>query len=156
MTTTFFPARSIYARPTFWGVERDLKDVMDNMENIWEGTSRTTDINYKETESGYLMAIDIPGVNKDDLDLELEGEMIKVNATRKRTFFEEESNSEQIKKSFIIPPEVDREKIQAHCEDGVLYIALPKVEKAKPKKIDITHGSKTSKWNNLLGEKSHQ
>lgn len=152
MTTTFFPTRNIYARPSFWGVQRDLKDVMDSIENIWEGNQQSTsELSFKETETGYLMALDMPGVSKDNLEIQLENELIKITATRKRTFFGEENNTETIKKSLVIPSQVDTDKIQAHCEDGVLYLALPKVEKAKPKKINISTG-KGSKWTNLLSE----
>ena len=45
--------------------------------------------------------------------------------------------------------DVDVEKIQAHIEDGILYIAFPKSERIQPKKINVT-GSEDLNWENLL------
>lgn len=154
LRTTVFPMRSFHIKPAFWGVDRDLKDVMDSIENVWEGigtTSTTTD--FKETDHGFFMSIDLPGVGKSSLELRVEGEYILINATRKRVLVEGEDNTQKITRRVLMPKEVDKEKIQAHCEDGVLYLALPKAEKAKPKKIEISEGFKNTTWNNLLGEK---
>ena len=154
LRTTIIPMRNFHIKPAFWGVDRDLKDVMDSIENVWEGigsTSTTTD--FKETDQAYFMSIDMPGVSKSNLELQVEGEHILINATRKRALVEGEDNTQKITRTVLMPKEVDKEKIQAHCEDGVLYLALPKVEKAKPKKIEISEGFKNTTWNNLLSEK---
>lgn len=149
--TTVLPMRNFHIKPAFWGIDRDLKEVMENIENVCEGispTSTTTD--FKETENAYFMSIDLPGVNKSNLDIQVEGEHLFINATRKRGLSEKEENKQKISQTVLLPKMVDKEKVQAHCEDGVLYLALPKIEKAKAKKIEVSEGFKDSSWSNLL------
>lgn len=149
--TTVLPMRNFHIKPAFWGVDRDLKEVMENIENVWEGISPTsTSTDFKETENAYFMSIDLPGVNKSNLDIQVEGEHLFINATRKQGLSEKEENKQKISQTLLLPKMVDKEKVQAHCEDGVLYLALPKLEKAKAKKIEISEGFKDSSWSNLL------
>jgi HSP20 family protein len=153
LRTTVFPMRNFHIKPAFWGVDRDLKDVMDSIENVWEGigaASPTTE--FKETEQAYFMSIDMPGVNKSNLELQVEGQHLLINGIRKRALVEGEDSKQKISRTILMPKEVDQEKIQAHCEDGVLFLALPKIEKAKPKKIEISEGFKNATWNKLLSE----
>ena len=136
------PIRRVQFKPAFWGVERDFKDVMDSIENIWEGEIAKTH-NFKETEKAYLLSIDLPGVNKKSLELQQEGEHLEIKGTRKNAFYEEDGESEEDKtvlRTVALPNMVDKEKIEAHLEDGVLYLAMPKIEKAIPRKIDINEG----------------
>lgn len=149
--TTVLPMGNVHIKPAFWGVDRDLKEVMESIENVWEGINPTsTSTDFKETENTYFISIDLPGVNKSNLDIQVEGEHLFINATRKRGLSEKEENKQKISQTLILPKMVDKEKVQAHCEDGILYLALPKLEKAKAKKIEISEGFKDSSWANLL------
>ncbi len=154
MRTTFLPLDEFRIRPAFWGVERDLRQVMDSIDSIWEGTERTfTD--FEETDQAYLMSIDIPGVSKDDLEIDMENERLVITGVRKRAF-SDKTTTDKVSKVVNIPKLVDKEKIQAHHENGVLYLALPKMEEAKPRKIKIVDGNKESSWKNLLGFKKKE
>ncbi|MFT6068008.1 MAG: HSP20 family protein [Bacteriovoracaceae bacterium] len=145
------PVRRVQLKPAFWGVERDLKDVMESIENIWEGDVSKTH-NFKETEKAFLLSIDLPGVNKSTLELHQEGDHIQIKGIKKNAFYEEESSEDAtILRTVALPKMVDKEKIEAHLEDGVLYLAMPKVEKAIPRKIAIAEGNNT-KWNKLLSK----
>lgn len=153
MRTTIFPMRNFHVRPAFWGVDRDFKDVIDNIENVWEGIGSSVTSDFKETDQAYFLSVDMPGVNKANLEIQAEDEHILINATRKRGWADSENNAQKVSKTVLIPKEVDMDKIQAHCVDGVLYLALPKIEKTKPKKIEITEGFNSTTWSNLLNEK---
>lgn len=154
MRTTVFPMRNFHVKPAFWGLDRDFKDVMDSIQDVWEGVDQSTHTDFKETEQAYFMALDLPGVNKKNIEVQVEGDYILINATRKKAFFEGDESNKKISRKVLLPKEVDKENVQAHCEDGVLYLALPKVEKAKPKKIEITEGFEGSTWNKILSENS--
>lgn len=142
MRPSIFPMRSLHTRPAFWGVDRDLKEVIDSMESTWMGSSPLNSVNteFKETDQTYFMSIDMPGVNKTKLDIQIVDDQIVIQGTRKKLMLEgnENENEQKITQRVLIPKHVDRDKIQAHCEDGVLYLALPKLEKVQPKKIAIT------------------
>jgi len=149
---TLLALDDIKFHPAFWGVERDFKQVIDSMENIWHGSSNTS-MDFEETDQAYLMSIDLPGVSKNELEIEIENEKILITATRKRSFSEAKPK-EEISRIVNIPEFVDKDKIHAYHEYGVLYLALPKMEKAKARKIKISEGIKESSWKKLLGFES--
>ncbi|MCB9091189.1 MAG: Hsp20/alpha crystallin family protein [Halobacteriovoraceae bacterium] len=149
MRTTFLPFNEMNFRPAFWGVERDLKEVMDSIDSVWQGVNNSLS-DFEENEQAYLMSIDMPGISKDDLDIEIENERLIISGVRKRSFSDKKT-TQKISKMVTIPKLVDKEKIQAHHENGVLYLAFPKMEEAKPRKIKVLDGNKESSWKNLLG-----
>lgn len=149
----FTPFKSVHIRPAFWGLDRDFKEVVDQIENTWSGRSTNT-YEVKETEKAFLVSIDMPGVNKKDLEVHAEDKVLAITAIRRNPFANEVEETDvkgkKVSHSVRIPDSVDREKIQARCEDGVLYLALPKKEQVKAKKIDVTDGQDNSSWGNLL------
>jgi len=98
----------------------------------------------KHSSDTYNIEIDLPGVNKDEIELKIEDDYLTVNAIRrmKKEVKEEEyylceSNYGLISRSFVLPKDVDREKISANYEDGRLYISLEKEEARKARSISI-------------------
>lgn len=147
---TILPVSEHYFRPAFWGNDRDFREVIENIENLWEGQS-LSNAKTKETEKAFLVSIDLPGVSKDDLNIEIEDSKVKIEATRKDAF----TNSETKLSRFVnIPKAVDQEQIKAHTQDGVLYLALPKQEKQVSKKIQWLDEKEEnhSLWANLLDQ----
>lgn len=152
MRATIYPVKNFYQRPMFWGLDRDLKDVLENMENIWSGTEALANrSDFTETDQSYFLSVDVPGLNKSNLEIHVEGDFVVIKGKRKLNLHGSTETEQSLSESFVLPKNVDLEKIQAHCEDGVLYLALPKLEKARPKKIEISDGDHKSSWKNLLG-----
>ncbi len=123
-------------------IRTNIMDVFESMERDFP--------EFRETENGYYLTVDLPGVNAANLDLQVEGNRLLINATRMREMVDKENFEQKISRTFLIPEHVDQDKIQANMEDGVLYLALPKHEKAKPRKIEISKTTGSS-WKNLLG-----
>lgn len=150
MRRTIVPLRNIHFKPAFWGVDRDLREVMDNIENVWEGKSQTlTATDFKETQEAFFMSIDMPGVNKKNLEINIEGDCLFIKGSRKVLFSDDDSVT-NLSHTIKIPQLADKDKIQAQCEDGVIYIALPKIEKAKPRKVEIKEGFNDKTWSKLI------
>lgn len=91
-----------------------------------------------------VLFVDIPGVSKEDLDIEVEDKKLVVSGFRKSPLLkdsesEEESNSRygKFSRTFRLSDKIDSEKIAANIENGVLRIALPKQEDKKMTKIKI-------------------
>jgi HSP20 family protein len=93
-----------------------------------------------ETESGYLIAIDLPGIDRNALEIDIDDNRLVVKGTRAVTE-SKQHRSERPRGKFLrtysVPGSVEHAKIAAEYKDGVLQISLPKRTEQKPKKIDI-------------------
>jgi HSP20 family protein len=93
-----------------------------------------------ETESGYLIAIDLPGIDRNALEIDIDDNRLVVKGVREVTE-SRQHRSERPRGKFLrtysVPGSVDQAKIAAEYKDGVLQISLPKRTEQKPKKIDI-------------------
>lgn len=102
-------------------------------------------VDVKETEESYLIEADLPGVNRESIDLEYENNYLTISATRNDTLEEKQDNYVrrerrygEFKRSFYVD-DVEENKIDAVFNDGVLKITLPKQKNGRPnkRKIDI-------------------
>ena len=98
----------------------------------------------KRGNDGFHIEIDLPGVKKEDIDLQVEDNILTVKAMRKmknevkkEDYYLCESNFGLISRSFVLPEGIDKEKINAHYENGRLYITLEKEESRKAKSISV-------------------
>jgi HSP20 family protein len=96
-----------------------------------------------ETHEGYVLEAEMPGVNKDGLEITLEGTEITI--TGRRTHFTppgeilvSERRPVDFRRTFELDPAIDTGKISARMNQGVLTLTLPKSAKAKPQKITVT------------------
>lgn len=99
-----------------------------------------------ETEEDVVVILDMPGGSEDSIDITLENNVLAISG--KSTFESPEGYSEVFReyetgdyeRSFRITDQIDRQKIDASYKDGVLFLTLPKAERAKAQKISITAG----------------
>lgn len=111
----------------------------DFFDNDWmERTSATAPaINVKESKDEYLIEVAAPGMTKDDFNVHIEGDdslvicMEKKNESKEEKketrFLRREFSYSQFQQTMILPDDVDKEKIEAKMENGVLHINLPKL-----------------------------
>lgn len=97
---------------------------------------RESALTSKQTDEAWLAALEMPGVSSEDLNIEFEDGSINLSGKKKGYF--DSSEETTFTRSIRIPEEVDPEKIEAKLKDGVLLLTLPKLAKARPKKIQIT------------------
>jgi len=96
-----------------------------------------------ETNDNYVLKADMPGVNKDGLEILLEGNELTLvgrptAATPEGELLYRESVAREFRRVFALDPEIDTAKISAQLDQGVLTLLLPKAEKVKPRKITVT------------------
>lgn len=94
----------------------------------------------KETEKGYLVSIDMPGIEKKDIKLETSANRITVTGERKdETETKEKSKRSYalFKQSYQLPDDADLDRIGAELKNGVLKLTVPKNGKKRVKHIDI-------------------
>lgn len=97
-----------------------------------------------KTDSGYQVRVSLPGVKKDDMKIDLDGNLLTLSGERRSEHTENKNNvvrSEinygRFSRSFTLTSDIDRSKIQADYADGMLTIDLPVSEKATAQRIDI-------------------
>jgi HSP20 family protein len=97
-----------------------------------------------ETGDSIVLKADLPEVDKNDVDISVQNNMLTIRGERKREhetkekdFYRMERSYGTFSRSFSLPPTVDAEKIDAGFADGVLTLTLPKREGSKPKQIKV-------------------
>ncbi len=121
-----------------------MSEVMKKEEKSLPTFRPVTDI--LEREDGFYIYMDLPGVAKDDLVIDLQEDDLAVSGKTSYPSPENERYSEmqfgngEYHRSVSLSDIVDREKIRANLKNGVLELFLPRVEKTQPKRIEITSG----------------
>jgi HSP20 family protein len=160
------------ATMTRWDPFQDLRDAQDEMAQMTQmaqmsprlahalglhgqpqGSGRATTtawapaLDISERKDAYLVTVELPGVEPDDLQITLEDGLLTIQGERQ---FTQESSEQQFhrverrygafRRSITLPAQVQAEQIEASFENGVLQIMVPKLEEAKPKRIRIRPG----------------
>jgi len=97
-------------------------------------------VEIKETEGYYQLMMEIPGSARDDIKVWNESGMLMITGEKKIPAGNKllaGSIAGQFSRSFRIPDNAAIDKIEASYRDGVLTVAIPKIEQAKPKTIEV-------------------
>lgn len=121
--------KGFFVRPLAFPAETELKMKID----------------VKEDAKSYTVQADIPGVKKEDIQVDIDGDTVSVRAEAKRE--KEEKKDEKVvysersygmvSRSFSLPSEVDEKAAQAEYKDGVLKLVLPKKTNGGGRRISI-------------------
>jgi HSP20 family protein len=95
-----------------------------------------------ETGDGYTLQIEMPGVNKEGLEISVENNELTITGRRSMpnidgAILHRESRAENFRRSFELDPSIDTGKINAKIDQGVVTLHLPKAEHVKPRKISV-------------------
>ena len=101
-------------------------------------------VDVSERDDAYVMKAELPGISKDDVKITLKdniltlyGEKKKEREEKNKNTFRSERHYGSFQRTFSLPSTVLGEKIDAHFNNGVLTIEIPKAEEAKPKEIEV-------------------
>lgn len=89
-----------------------------------------------EGDDAYHVHLEIPGVRKEDITLELLDSQLSLTAVKKHAETKTE-NSTTLKRTISVPKDVEQESISAKLEHGILQLTLPKSPENKPKTIEV-------------------
>jgi HSP20 family protein len=132
-------------------VARSSSDLSRSIDRLFdsalggESALRSPSLDVAETEGGYTVSIDIPGVSKDDVKITIDGRRVSVNAQAQREEAQKdgerviyrERSSQRFARSFTLPEEVDQDASQAKLDSGVLSLTLAKKRAAAAKHLPI-------------------
>lgn len=119
----------------------------DDFFNWYDSYSETNTtvpaVNIKENTDGFDVEVAAPGFDKKDFNIELNNDLLTISSEKKienevkedSRFTKREFSYQSFSRSFTIPITVEREKISAKYDSGILKIHIPKKEEAKPKPI---------------------
>jgi HSP20 family protein len=99
-----------------------------------------------EDESGITLLADLPGVSRDRLGVRVDGESLILEATATTVQPENmqlvygEAQYPSYRRQFTLSRELDASRIEASLKDGLLKLSIPKVEEAKPRRIEVKVG----------------
>jgi HSP20 family protein len=130
---------------------RELEEFYDRMGELLESafgretTGWTPAADFSETADAYLVEAELPGVPQEDIDVEVVGNELTITGEIKERKFtgtprHRTRRTGRFEYRATLPHDVDPNKIEANLSDGVLTVRVPISEKAKPRKVKITHG----------------
>src|SRR6266542_5834055 len=104
-------------------------------------------LDISERKDAYLVTVELPGIEADDLKITLEDGLLTIQGERhfahdssEQQFHRVERHYGAFRRSITLPAQVQAEQIEASFENGVLQIVVPKMEEATPKRIQVRPG----------------
>ena len=134
-----------------WRPREELMNWSRELDGFFGRTTRTPKltpaVDIVELKEAYLITADLPGINKDDLEIQVENATLTLSGKRVRSSSSEEEEQNcchrrersfgSFSRSFRLGPEIAADDIAATFDNGVLTLRLPKAEESKPHRIDV-------------------
>ena len=102
------------------------------------------DVDIRESESEFIILADMPGVDEENVDVDLKRNVLSINGTfhskapEGHSLTYGEFRSGRYERTFTLGNEVDRENVKANVSNGVLKLHLPKSKETQPRKIPVS------------------
>jgi HSP20 family protein len=101
-----------------------------------------------ETDDHLVLRGDLPGMTEDDVDIEIKDNILTVSGERKSEREDKSEGYHRVERAFgtfsrslTLPAGVDADKVEAHFDNGVLEVRIPKPAEAKPTRVQIGKGT---------------
>lgn len=127
--------------------EREMENLMERLFRPDEGrwlVEFVPAVNVAETETGYEVSLELPGMKREEFNVELKNGNLWVSGEKKEEKEETGKSFHRVERTYgefcrviPLPGEVVAEKISAEYKEGVLRIVVPKTEKAKPRHVEV-------------------
>jgi HSP20 family protein len=147
------PARRIGHSPTVIDPNREFEDIYDRMGQLMNvafgdiGLTTLADIPWapladvSENDNAYLVHVELPGVRKDQIDVQMQDRELVISGEIKETENGRRHRSTRRTGRFeyrtYLPGDVKPDQVSAQLADGVLTVTVPKSEAAKPRRIEV-------------------
>ena len=123
---------------------QEKKEVVGKGEKTVPARFYVPNTDIRETEDALLVVMEVPGVDRNDIDIKVEEDTLKVEARIDYSKYEgmeplyTEYNVGHFARQFALSHSIDQQQIGAALNDGVLTLTLKKVQQAKPRRIEIS------------------
>jgi HSP20 family protein len=143
------PVPSRPRAPERWDPVRELDDLYDRFAKVWEqnlgrGLDRWIPLaDLEETDDAYTVELELPGVARDDVDVQLDDRVLTVSGEihekeRKGILHRRTRKVGRFHYTVTLPGELDDEHVEAQLRDGVLTVRVPKSASSRKRRITIT------------------
>lgn len=118
-----------------------LSSVLGDVGRVVEDMPWTPQADIAETDDAYVLTVDVPGVRKDQIDVQVHNREVIVTGevTRREQgrWFRRTRPAGRFEFRATLPGDVNPDNVKAELADGVLTLTVPKADTAKPRKIEI-------------------
>jgi HSP20 family protein len=126
----------------------DMDDLFNSFFDGWGTPFLTRDrwpvMDIAENENAFTVKAEVPGCKAEDIDISVNGNTLIISGEKKQEdekkgdgYYHAERSYGSFRRALNLASEIDADKIEAVCENGVLTLTLPKSEKAKPVKVKV-------------------
>ena len=137
--------------PTVWrsrtpNIWSELDQIFGRRLTNGVSTAWTPAVDVRETEDHLVMQAELPGFDSKNIVVSVENNVLTISGEKSQSWEDGSDDAQfhvferrygRFERSFRLPKTVDPEHIDARYKDGVLAVSLPKVEAAKPRKIEV-------------------
>ena len=140
---------------TRWDPFRDLEALRENVNKLFQESMTTRRehapvrtwapvVDVIEDDEKIIVRAELPGMKKEDIDIEMTGDTLTIRGERKIENEEKKDNYVRMERaygkfqrSFTIGVPVKANEVKAGYKDGILEVTIPKAEEVKPKKVEV-------------------
>lgn len=131
--------------PSLWRMQKELDQLFSDFDRPrFAPTEFSPSCEFSEDKSHYHLKFDLPGVKKEDMKIEVDGNLLSVTAERREEKKSEDKKSRyseiqygSYSRTFTLPVTIDEKQVQAKFENGVLNLSLPKAAPSSAKQIPV-------------------
>lgn len=137
--------------PDFFGIQREVNRLFDTFfrgglqaDEAFGTSYWMPAVDIAENDNQYVVKVELPGVDKDDVKVTLESNILTIRGEKKEEKEEKGKSIHRLERcygsfqrSFALPSTVKSDKIDAAYKDGILMVTLPKTEETKTKQIEV-------------------
>jgi HSP20 family protein len=129
-------------------LHNEMDDLFDSffrgLDRPFAGYKAWPAIDVAEDENAITVRAEVPGCNAEDIDISVYGNTLTISGEKKfkeekkeKGYYHVESSYGTFRRELTLPTDVDSEKVDATCKDGILSITMPKAAKAKAIKVKV-------------------
>jgi HSP20 family protein len=138
----------LFTRDPFAGIQQEMDELWSRFRmetnGDWPAASIAPSVDLTESDESIQVRMDVPGLKATDIHVEVTGNTLRISGERKeekkekgRTYHRLERRVGAFSRSIPLPTEVQEQKVNAECQDGVLTINLPKAEAARTQTVKV-------------------
>lgn len=123
--------------------DRMMDDFFNDLPG-WNLDVRSPAADVREENDRYILEVELPGMTEKDIDVRVEENLLTVSSKKeeqkeekKGGYIMKERKAMAFKRSFVLPNDVDKDRIKAKFRNGLLELVIDKKEEAKPRSIEI-------------------